>query len=75
MSATQQRNTSRLPDHDMQSVSAALVRSALRARELASRTGTPLIITRDGKVVEQMIAPLLQNSSSRNENGRSSTAV
>ena len=69
MSATQVRNISRLPDHDMQSVAAALDRSALRARELASRTGTPLIVAHDGKVVEQMIAPPIQNSSDGNEKG------
>jgi hypothetical protein len=43
---------SHLPDPDMQAVPAALVRAARRARELAARTGTPLIINQDGRVVE-----------------------
>ncbi len=41
MSATPQNFASRLIDNDMQAASAALLRAAQRARELASRTGTP----------------------------------
>jgi hypothetical protein len=46
---------SKLPDADMQAVPAALYRSAQRAREIAVRTGTPLIVYRDGKVVEEWV--------------------
>ena len=45
-------NVSRLADSDMQAVPAALARAALRARELAVRTGTPLVVTRDGQLIE-----------------------
>ena len=43
---------SRLADADMQAVPAALARAAQSARELAARTGTPLVVARDGKLVE-----------------------
>jgi len=46
---------SRLPDADMQAVPAALARAALRAREVAARTGTPLVVARDGKVMEEVV--------------------
>jgi hypothetical protein len=46
---------SRLPDPDMQAAPAALVRAAQRARELAARTHTPLVITKNGKLVEETI--------------------
>ncbi len=45
--------TSRLADADMQAAPAALLRAAIRARELARQTGTPLVVMRDGVVVEQ----------------------
>jgi high-affinity K+ transport system ATPase subunit B len=35
----------------MQAVPAALARAAQSARELAARTGTPLVVARDGKLV------------------------
>jgi len=44
---------SRLPDDDMQAAPAALVRAGLQARELAKRTGTALVIVRDGILVEE----------------------
>jgi hypothetical protein len=50
-------NVSRLPDADMQAVPAALARAAQSARELAARTGTPLVVARDGKLIEAPIAP------------------
>ena len=50
---------SQLDDADMQAVPAALTRAAQRARETAARTGTPLIVTKDGKLVEEII-PLPQ---------------
>jgi hypothetical protein len=46
---------SRLPDTDMQAAPAALARAAQSARELAALTGTPLIVVRDGKLVEVVI--------------------
>ncbi len=35
----------------------ALKRAALRAREIAAQTGTPLVIYKDGKIVKLMIPP------------------
>ena len=46
---------SRLADADLQAVPAALARAAQSARELAARTGTPLVVVRDGKLVEAVI--------------------
>jgi hypothetical protein len=46
---------SNLPDADMQGADAALLRAARRAREIARQTNTPLIIMRDGKLVEEWI--------------------
>ena len=46
---------SRLSDADMQAVPAALARAALRARELAALTGTPLVVARDGKLIEAAV--------------------
>ncbi len=44
---------------------AALKRAARRARELAARTGTPLHVVRDGKVVK--IMPALEDAVLREE--------
>jgi len=49
---------SRLQDADMQAAPAALARAALRAREVAARTGTPLVVVRDGELVEVAVPPL-----------------
>lgn len=46
---------SQLPDADMQAVPRALARAAKRAREIARQTGTPLVIVRDGVLVEEWI--------------------
>lgn len=46
-----------LDDADMQAVPAALARAAQRAREIAAHTGTALIITRGGKLVEEIVRP------------------
>jgi len=46
---------SRLPDADMQAAPAALVRAARRARELAARSGTPLVVSENGQVVEKAV--------------------
>ena len=48
-------SVSQLPDADMQAVPAALARAALRAREVAARTKTPLIVTENGEIVEKWI--------------------
>jgi len=46
---------SHLADPDMQAVPRALLRAARRAREIARQTNTPLIIERDGKIVEEWV--------------------
>jgi hypothetical protein len=48
-------SVSRLVDTDMQAVPAALARAAQRAREIAAQTGTPLIVIRDGNLIEEMV--------------------
>ena len=39
-------------DRDMEGVEAALRRAARRARELGERTGTPVYVLRDGRIVD-----------------------
>ncbi|HET8773665.1 MAG TPA: hypothetical protein VFP80_07735 [Thermoanaerobaculia bacterium] len=39
----------------MQAVPQALLRAAKRAREIARQTGTPLVIVRDGVLVEEWV--------------------
>jgi hypothetical protein len=46
-------------------VEAALQRAALRAREIATRTGTPLVIYKNGKIVKLMISPKEVTKTSR----------
>jgi len=46
---------SKLPDADMQAVPKALLRAARRAREIARQTNTPLVIMRDGVLVEERV--------------------
>lgn len=46
---------SRLADADMQAVPAALARAAQSARELAARTGTPLVVARNGQLIEAAV--------------------
>jgi DNA-directed RNA polymerase subunit K/omega len=41
----------------MKAAPAALVRAAQRARELAARTHTPLIVVKNGKMVEEAVSP------------------
>lgn len=50
---------SRLADADMQAVPAALARAAQSARELAARMGTPLVVARDGKLMNVLIQPVI----------------
>ena len=47
---------SKLPDADMQAAPKALLRAARRAREIARRTGTALVIRRDGELVEERVS-------------------
>lgn len=55
MNAISSQPVSRLKDADMRAAPAALMRAAQRAREIALRTGTPLIVMLDGKVVEKIV--------------------
>ena len=43
---------SKLDNADMQAAPKALLRAAQRAREVARRTGTKLVVFRDGKLQE-----------------------
>jgi hypothetical protein len=47
---------SRLPDADMQAAPKALLRAARRAREIAKQTNTPLVVLRDGVLVEEPVS-------------------
>ena len=47
---------SKLPDADMQAAPKALLRAALRAREVARQTNTPLVIVRDGVLIEEFVS-------------------
>jgi hypothetical protein len=55
---------SKLPDADMQAAPKALLRAAQRAREIARQTNTPLVLIRDGVLVEEFVSDssLLQQS-------------
>ena len=44
---------SKLQDDDMQAAPAALVRAGVQARELARKTGTAVVIVRNGILVEE----------------------
>jgi hypothetical protein len=57
-----QPSVSRLADTDMQAVPAALARAAQRAQEIAAQTGTPLIVIRDGKLIEEIVTPDIPKS-------------
>lgn len=46
---------SKLPDPVMQAAPRALLRAARRAREIARQTGTPIVIVRDGVLVEEYV--------------------
>lgn len=56
---------SRLNDADMRSAPAALFRAAQRAREIAARTGTPLIVTQNGELVEKAVTSDLNSTVAR----------
>lgn len=46
---------SNLPDADMQGVPAALMRAALRAREIAHRTDTAIVYMKGGELVKEKV--------------------
>ena len=50
-----EQNVSRLPDADMQAAPKALLRAAQRVREIALKTNTPLVLMRDGVLVEEVV--------------------
>ena len=49
---------SKLPDADMQAAPKALLRAARRAREIAQQTNTPLVLVRDGVLVEEFVTEM-----------------
>ena len=49
---------SKLPDADMQAAPRALLRAAQRAREVARRTNTAIVVIRGGKLVEETVTDL-----------------
>jgi hypothetical protein len=49
---------SKLKNPDMQGAPRALLRAARRAREIAWQTNTPLIIVRDGVLVEEWVTDI-----------------
>ena len=46
---------SRLPDADMQAAPKALLRAAQRAREIAKQPHPPLVVVRDGVLIEEVV--------------------
>ena len=56
---------SKLPDADMQAAPKALLRAALRAREIARQTNTPLVLVRDGVLVEEYVVDLADDGEKR----------
>lgn len=65
MSAVMQVPVSKLADEDMQGAPAALIRAGQRAREIAARTGTPLIISENGVIVRKVITLDMVTTGSR----------
>ncbi len=49
------RLVSRSRDADMQAAPKALLRAARRAREVARRTGTAVVVMREGRLVEEQV--------------------
>jgi hypothetical protein len=49
---------SKLANPDMQGAPRALLRAARRAREIARQTNTPLVIVRDGVLVEEYVTDI-----------------
>jgi hypothetical protein len=55
MTPTTEAMVSKLLDADMQAAPRALMRAAQRARDVARQTGTPLVLMRDGVLVEEWV--------------------
>ena len=55
--------TSTLPDADMQGALGALLRAAQRAREIAALTNTPLVLIRDGVLMEEFVTDAIASPS------------
>ena len=49
---------SKLPNPDMQGAPHALLRAARRAREIALQTNTPLVIVRNGVLVQEYVTDI-----------------
>jgi hypothetical protein len=49
---------STLSDADMQAAPKVLLRAAQRARDIARQTNTPLVLVRDGVLVEEFVTDL-----------------
>ena len=45
-------------DADMQKATAALIRAAKRARQIAEQTGTAIVVIRDGELVREIPQPV-----------------
>ncbi len=50
----------RLFDPDMKNATAALLRAAKRARQIAAQTGTAIVVIRDGKLVREIPKPVAE---------------
>ncbi len=44
-----------IEDEDLDNACEAIKRTAARAREIARRTGTPLVVYKDGKIVKEKV--------------------
>ena len=51
----QEAMVSTLADADMQAAPKAMLRAAQRARDIARQTHTPLVLVRDGVLVEEFV--------------------
>ncbi len=54
----------------IQQADAALMRAAKRAREVAEQTNTPLIVMRDGKIVDLLAVERHQRATDQEKEGR-----
>ena len=45
----------KVTDADLEKVEVALRRAALRAREVARQTGTPLVVYKNGRIVKELV--------------------
>jgi len=61
---------SKLPDADMQAAPKALLRAAQRARDVARQTNTPLVLVRDGVLVEEFVGDTRLVADKGNDGGK-----